>query len=948
MPFADPSAPLALPVPPDPPRRPAVPLLASVVPIVGAAGLALATGSYAMLWFAALGPLIAGATLVDGARAARRARRTAEGEAIAARARIADEIAHRHDVERASVRTRHPDAAALCLTDAGVWRPVPGRGEALVVGSGERESTLRVSGGGDGPEDARLRARAAVLDRAPVTVPLPDGVAVVGPDALAEAVLRALVLQACLVHAPEDLRMLEPQDADRAWMRDLPHVRAGGVRSGGPGRTSVVLGVSGPDSVAPSADVLVARVRPGDPVPARCAAVLTLTSPGRGTLHYAGESRTIEVEAISVGQATALARALAARAGAAGAADGGPVRLADLVPLDRAPASGRGTLSAVIGAAGGAPVAVDLVADGPHAIVAGVTGSGKSELLTTWVTALSAAYPPGEVTFLLADFKGGTAFDALRRLPHVAGVITDLDEAGARRAVESLRAELRRREAALAAAGVRDIGDERGELARLVIVVDEFAALLGTHPDLHAVFTDVAARGRALGMHLVLGTQRASGVVRDALLANCPLRISLRVTEAADSRALLGTDAAADLPGAPEARGLALLRCAADDAPRRMRVALTDPELIAAVAERCTPVPAVRRPWMPALPAQLSLDDLRRIDDLGGIDDVPGPADREGLDPEGLVIGLVDEPDRQRQVCGSLGPRERGLVVLGAAGSGRSTALATLSAQVGDDRLIVVPSDPEGAWDAVEHAQIAAPGSVVVVDDLDALLTRYPLDYAQVMAERIERLARGGGDAGIRLLVGVQRPSGPSARVVELISRRLLLAAASRTDHLAMGGTAELYRRDLPPGRGELDGRAIQVAVASRAVAAHARPPVSVWAPSDAVTGLVLRSGVRPPSRPGFDLVDVRTIADAAVLLGAQRTLIVGDPEAWQRGWRVLEAVRERDELLIDAACAPDFRALTGDRELPPYCAAGTDRAWLLRPGARPVRVDVGAKEPRG
>lgn len=940
MPFADPSASLALPVPPDPPRRPAVPLLASVVPIVGAAGLALATGSYAMLWFAALGPLIAGATILDGARAARRARRKAEGEAVAARARIADEIARRHDVERAAVRTRHPDAAALCLTDAGVWRPVPGRGDALVVGSGERESALRVTGGGDDPEDTGLRARAAVLDHAPVTVPLPDGVAVVGPDALAEAVLRALVLQACLVHPPEVLRVCEPQDVDRAWMRELPHLRAGDVRAGGLGRTCTVLGVSGPDSAAPPADVLVARVRPGDPVPARCAAVLTLTSPGKGTLQHAGESRTIDVEAISAGQATAVARALAARAGAAGAVDGGPVRLGDLVPLDRPPAPGRGTLSAVLGVAGGAPVAVDLVADGPHAIVAGVTGSGKSELLTTWVTALCAAYPPGEVTFLLADFKGGTAFDALRALPHVAGVITDLDETGARRAVESLRAELRRREAALAAAGVRDIRDERGELARLVIVVDEFAALLGTHPDLHAVFTDVAARGRALGMHLILGTQRASGVVRDALLANCPLRLSLRVTDAADSRALLGTDAAADLPGTAEARGLALMRRGADDGPRRLRVALTDPELIAAIAERCTPMPAVRRPWMPELPALLPLDDL---DDVGRVADVGGIAD-----PDVLIIGLVDEPDRQRQVPATLGPRERGLVVLGAAGSGRSTALATLSAQVPSDLLIVVPSDPEAAWDAVERAQIAAPGTVVVVDDLDALLTRYPLDYAQVMAERVERLARGGGDAGIRLVVGVQRPSGVSARIVELIPRRLLLAAASRTDHLAVGGTAELYRRDLPPGRGELDGRVIQVAVASRAVPAHARPTLPVWAPSDVVTGLVLRTGTPGPARRVFDVVDVRTIADPAQLHAARRTLIVGDAEAWQRGWRVLEAVRERHELVIDAACAPDFRALTGDRELPPYCAAGSGRGWLLRPGARPVRVDLGAEEPRG
>ncbi|WP_262927659.1 FtsK/SpoIIIE domain-containing protein [Microbacterium sp. NIBRBAC000506063] len=111
------------------------------------------------------------------------------------------------------------------------------------------------------------------------------------------------------------------------------------------------------------------------------------------------------------------------------------------------------------------------------------------------MTAIAQAHAPEEVNFVLADFKGGTAFDPLRTLPHVAAVITDLDEEGAQRGVQSLRAELRRREEVLAAAGVRDVADPAVELPRLVIVVDEFAALLHEHPDLGEVFTDIAARG---------------------------------------------------------------------------------------------------------------------------------------------------------------------------------------------------------------------------------------------------------------------------------------------------------------------------------------------------------------------------------------------------------------------------------------------------------------------
>ena len=100
--------------------------------------------------------------------------------------------------------------------------------------------------------------------------------------------------------------------------------------------------------------------------------------------------------------------------------------------------------------------------DGPHAVVVGITGSGKSELLTTWICALAATRSTDEVAFLLADFKGGTAFASLEDVPHVTGLITDLDGSGSRRAVESLRAELRRRESAIAAAGATDIGDPNG------------------------------------------------------------------------------------------------------------------------------------------------------------------------------------------------------------------------------------------------------------------------------------------------------------------------------------------------------------------------------------------------------------------------------------------------------------------------------------------------------
>ena len=201
-------------------------------------------------------------------------------------------------------------------------------------------------------------------------------------------------------------------------------------------------------------------------------------------------------------------------------------------------------------------VAVDLVADGPHALVAGTTGAGKSELLTTLVLALALTHPPDRLAILLVDFKGGTGLGPVAGLPHVLEHVTDLDAAHARRILAGLRAELRRRECVLAAAGVRDLVDldptAPGTPPRLLVVVDELRALTEDVPDAAAALTRIAAQGRALGVHLVLATQRPAGAVGADLRANVALRIALRVTDQADSTDVLDApDAARIDPAAP-------------------------------------------------------------------------------------------------------------------------------------------------------------------------------------------------------------------------------------------------------------------------------------------------------------------------------------------------------------------------------------------------------------
>ncbi len=232
------------------------------------------------------------------------------------------------------------------------------------------------------------------------------------------------------------------------------------------------------------------------------------------------------------------------------------------------PASGH-SLPAVLGCTETGTLRMDLVVDGPHALIAGTTGSGKSELIRTLVVGLAAQCSPEDVCFLLLDYKGGSAFDACVDLPHVVGVITDLDGGLAGRALVSLEVELRRREVLLRHVGADDLLSYRAlatrntprnvaveSLPRLVVVIDEFASLAKELPHFLDALVSIAQRGRSLGVHLVLATQRPAGVVNDQIRTNTNLRIALRLLDAADAHDVVGSALPATLHRGNPGRGV--------------------------------------------------------------------------------------------------------------------------------------------------------------------------------------------------------------------------------------------------------------------------------------------------------------------------------------------------------------------------------------------------------
>lgn len=622
-----------------------------------------------------------------------------------------------------------------------------------------------------------LHERRGLAHGLPLDLPLDAAphFSVGGAGELAVGVLRGMVLDLVRAVPPHRLAIVVRGGADHPWVRWLPHCSSAIVAGRSealdgdlvdpvpdplprllavPGLAAVVVvdfrppdrrgavdpatGMSGRDPRAHhwSRHDLAAGVATGIPVDGAVADAGTTridVEPGvRLTVRTAGGAITGQGTVVSAAQARMIARDLAGRPRRT-PRPGAPGPSGDQ-GSGRWPA-GRANLRAVVGhRPDGAPVVLDLKdaaqdGMGPHGLIVGATGAGKSELLRTLTLRLVQGHSPDELALLLVDYKGGSTFAAFAPLPHVAGMLTNLsgDDGLVGRFADALRGESTRRQAVLAAAEVADIAAYRRlpappePLPTLLVVVDEYAELLAAHPDLAELFVKLGRIGRSLGLHLLLATQRLDAGRSRGVEGHLSYRVVLRTFTAAESQELLGSTAAFTLPRTP---GEALLGRAGQD-PVRFRV---DPSQVAAEPERAptpgvdgprpfpvstavldrwerltrlhhdprppTTTPAVADPlaaavrtvversagapdgrparpvWLPPLPTRLPLDDLPATVVSGPVVVVP--------------FGLLDRPTEQRQTTLTWTPLEQpNLLVTGTGRTGRTTTLLTVVAATG-------------------------------------------------------------------------------------------------------------------------------------------------------------------------------------------------------------------------------------------------------------------------
>jgi DNA segregation ATPase FtsK/SpoIIIE, S-DNA-T family len=970
---------------PDPAAAARLNLVAVLAPLAAAAAMVVLSGNPRFALFVLLSPVMAVGTWLSSRRAARRSRRAGAAATTAALARFHTDLAAQREAETRRREEALPHLGEILrratAPSVRLWERRRDHDDALRLrlGSAEVPWDPPVVEDRDGATpETRATLQHARLPAAPVEVDLSGDavVGIVGARGPTLALARSLVVQAAVLHGPADVEVAictdRPDDWD--WAVWLPHARtaAGGWSLAGTHAEAVALLQGLVDAheraAAPAAEpvrlvildderLLTGRGAPArrvlqgeagsvagiviatteDALPAACATVVTVgDGPATATVWRPWERRRLPdvlVAGLAAADARRAARALARfedpDAGGGGALPA-MVRLVSLLGDPVSPAAIAAAWrqaradpapTTPIGLAADGPVVLDLRHDGPHALIGGTTGAGKSECLRSLVAGLAARLDPEHLVFVLVDYKGGSAFDEAARLPHVVGLVTDLDDHLGERALTSLEAELRHRERVLRAAGAADLdaylaaGAPHGPLPRLVVVIDEFATLAAELPDFLPALVGIAQRGRSLGLHLVLATQRPQGAVDATITANTNLRIALRFQAASDSTHLIDRPDAAHLDRATPGR--ALVRRGAGDLALVQTALVTGRTPTVATPVTVTPlrfgpgghapvggvdadVPTdldrlvaacraafetsgqapPRRPWLPMLPADLPLAAV---------------LDRVPPDAATVPFGLVDRPDEQAQVPATWDPAGGHLAVFGTVGSGVTSTLVAIAQSLaarrppdachlyaldhGDGGLAGLGALPHtgavvGATERERRLRLLAhlereihrrrhvppsarndePLVVLLVDGVGGLLADQGGVEGLEFAEALARVLADGPAVGVAAVLGADRPAALPLRLAGNVALRLCLRLADPTE-LGLRRPPRLV-----PGRGVLaDGhRVVQVGrpddadeVAAKTAARWSVPPARPPTPIGTLPARVVVTDLPAPTADG-------------------------------------------------------------------------------------------------
>jgi S-DNA-T family DNA segregation ATPase FtsK/SpoIIIE len=733
-----------------------------------------------------------------------------------------------------------------------------------------------------------LVARWSVVPDQPVLLDLRANasVSLVGPRDRTRALARAAVMELATLCAPDDLMIViwRPPAAAAGWefAKWLPHV----VRPDAPAllcedsdRLAGLLAAElaqrrAPAEPRPHLLLVVDGFRSADPI-GRNPVVAALAESGAGLgasavflvearpeeprtvdlrVHVGGDGRFVPAESgpclegVAASADPVLCELIVRRLTPLRLGDRDPRttlaetwRLADLLqiagPDDLRPERGwrarppRELMRAPLGVgADGEPVVLDLKEPaqggmGPHGLVIGATGSGKSELLRTLTTGLAVSHPPELLAMVLVDFKGGATFAGMADLPQVAGMITNLqaDLALVDRVHDALIGEQLRRQELLRRAGnldsIREYHRRRAEGADLepmpflLVIVDEFGELLAGRPDFIDLFVAIGRVGRSLGMHLLLASQRLDEGRLRGLESHLSYRVALRVFSAMESRAIIGVTDAYTLPAAP---GSAYLKVD-PEAPRRFKVAaastpheppapvaarptgpvvrpFTAGALIAAACEPAAPAaareagepdsgapttvqvvvgalrgaaPRVHQVWLPPLEPALALDELLPRITLNrerGLMAAGWP----GTGQLRVALGLVDRPVEQTKehLVVDFASGAGHLAIVGAPQSGKSTLLRTLLLS-----FVLTHTPVEAQFYAIDHgggglqALERLPHVGSVCGRSDAERARRVVGELSSLLDRREQFFRSAGIDSIRTFRGLRESDLPQKEV---------------------------------------------------------------------------------------------------------------------------------------------------------------------------------------